>query len=158
MASDSKVEILAGRLRAANAMGRSDSLKKLFDFLVARSADAAAPKELEVASAIFGASANFDASQDASVRVYIHRLRQKLDEYYQGAGRNEPERLLIPKGVGYRILAAPAALQATPAASAPAGIRRPALRPLGNRRRHRACAVRQHRCLDLVPQPSRTVR
>ncbi len=39
------------------------------------------------------------------VRVYIHRLRQKLDEYYDNAGQDQTERLLIPKGVGYRILA-----------------------------------------------------
>ncbi len=71
MAVDSNVEILAERLRTANAMGRSESLKKLFEFLVARSADPAAPKEMEVATAIFGAGANFDTSQDAS-RPRVH--------------------------------------------------------------------------------------
>jgi hypothetical protein len=103
MASDKKVEDLAERLRAAAIMGRSDALKQLFEFLVARSADPAAPKEVEIAAAIFGAGAGFDGSQDASVRVYIHRLRQKLDAYYSGPGRQEPDRLTIPKGIGYRI-------------------------------------------------------
>ena len=104
MASSSKVDELAGRLRAAQAMGRSEITKLLFEFLVARSADAAAPKEIEIARAIFGAAGNFDGSQDASVRVYIHRLRQKLDDYYSGAGKSESERLIIPKGVGYRVM------------------------------------------------------
>ncbi len=119
MATNSNVEILAGRFRAANVMGRSEALRKLLDFLVARSGDSNAPKELEVAAAIFGAGANFDTSQDASVRVYIHRLRQKLDEYYAGAGQNESERLTIPKGVGYRIIAEPLVPLAKPVQAAP---------------------------------------
>jgi len=114
MASSSKVDELAGRLRGAQAMGRSESLKLLFEFLVARSADAAAPKEIEIAEAIFGAAINFDGSQDASVRVYIHRLRQKLDDYYSGPGRSEAERLIIPKGVGYRVM-----VESRPSATAP---------------------------------------
>jgi hypothetical protein len=116
MGAYARVELLAGRLRAANALGRSESLRHLFDFLVSRSGDPATPKETEVAAAIFGAGADFDASQDASVRVYIHRLRQKLDDYYGGAGRQEPERLSIPKGVGYRLVAEP---QGTPLPVAP---------------------------------------
>jgi hypothetical protein len=107
MVAYAQVEILAGRLRAANALGRSESLRQLFDFLVSRSGDPATPKETEVAVAIFGKGADFDTSQDASVRVYVHRLRQKLDDYYKGAGRREAERLAIPKGIGYRLIAEP---------------------------------------------------
>jgi hypothetical protein len=119
MASNSKVDELAGRLREAQAMGRSESLKLLFEFLVARSANTVAPKEVEIAAAIFGAASNFDGSQDASVRVYIHRLRQKLDDYYSGPGRGEAERLIIPKGVGYRVMVETRP-SATPGVAAPA--------------------------------------
>lgn len=114
MDGEEKVEILAARLRATNVLGRSEALKKLFDFLVEHSAKATAPKEIEVAAAIFGAAANFDVSQDASVRVYIHRLRQKLDEYYDGPGRGETSRLSIPKGTGYRLAVEPRTAQAEP--------------------------------------------
>ncbi len=107
MSGNEKIEILAKRLRDANVLGRSEPLKKLFEFLVARAADATAPKELEIADVIFDPAANFDATQDASVRVYMHRLRQKLDGYYKGPGRGESERLSIPKGSGYRLIAVP---------------------------------------------------
>src|SRR5262245_38236715 len=120
--ADAKVEVLAARLRATNLLGRSEALKKLFDFLVQRSGDATAPKELEVAAAIFGAAADFDVSQDASVRVYIHRLRQKLDEYYAGPGKDEAERLSIPKGMGYRILVEPMGAQDELTAETPGSV------------------------------------
>src|ERR1700722_12606664 len=123
MASSSKVDELAGRFREAQAMGRSESLKLLFEFLVARSADAAAPKEIEIAGAIFGAADNFDGSQDASVRVYIHRLRQKLDDYYSGPGLSEAERLIIPKGVGYRVMVESRPSLAVPDVAAPSARR-----------------------------------
>jgi hypothetical protein len=105
MSGDSKVEALAKGVRASGVLGRSEPLRRLFDFLVARSADPLPPKEGEVAAEIMGAGPDFDASQNASVRVYVHRLRQKLDEYYDGPGAAEPERLALPKGGGYRLVA-----------------------------------------------------
>ena len=59
-----------------------------------------------MAAAVFGRSSAFDGSQDASVRVAVHRLRRKLDEFYSGPGRDEPVRLSIPKGE-YRMIAEP---------------------------------------------------
>lgn len=103
MAADQKIQSKAEEFRAANALGRSGTLRRLFDFLVEHSGDAVAPKEVEIATVLFGSGGDFDVSQDASVRVYIHRLRQKLDEYYRDAGRTGSERLAIPKGVGYRL-------------------------------------------------------
>lgn len=79
---------------ASGALGRSDALRRLFVFLLERSQSGAAPKEAEVAHAVFGNT----AAQDASARVYIHRLRQKLAEHYAGAGSGEPVRIEIPKG------------------------------------------------------------
>jgi hypothetical protein len=35
---------------------------------------------------------------DASVRVYAHRLRKKIDDFYAGEGASEPWRLTFPKG------------------------------------------------------------
>ena len=59
------------------------------------------PKELEIADEVFGRSAE-SINQDASVRVHIHRLRRKLDDYYRGAGAGQPVRLVIPKA-DYRL-------------------------------------------------------
>jgi hypothetical protein len=110
---------LAQRLRARQALGRSDGLNRLFDYLVETSAKGARPKEFEVAAAVFGRSSAFDGAQDASVRVAVHRLRKKLDEFYAGDGRDEPVRLSVPKGE-YRVVA----VEVEPAAAAPAVRRR----------------------------------
>jgi hypothetical protein len=37
------------------------------------------------------------------VRVYVHKLRRKLEEYYSAAGHSDPFQLTIPKGA-YRIV------------------------------------------------------
>ena len=110
---------LAERLRARQGLGRSVGLNWLFDYLAARAAEGARPKEFEVAAAVFGRSSAFDGSQDASVRVAVHRLRRKLDDYYAGAGRDEPVRLMIPKGE-YRMVAQPRG-EAPPEAAVTAG-------------------------------------
>lgn len=97
---------LATRLRARQALGRSDGLNRLFDYLAACASAGTKPKEFEVAAAVFGRDSAFDGSQDASVRVAVHRLRRKLDEFYAGPGRDEVVRLSIPKGE-YRMVADP---------------------------------------------------
>ncbi|HTT01134.1 MAG TPA: hypothetical protein VMG11_03520 [Steroidobacteraceae bacterium] len=88
----------AERIRASGVLGRSHLTRRLFDFLVDCSLTGRAPKEIEVAIDVFGKDAAFDVSQDAMVRVYVHKLRRKLEEFYSGPGRDEPERLIIPKG------------------------------------------------------------
>jgi hypothetical protein len=102
------LDIQAERLRATDALGRSDTINRLFDFLLERSREGAAPKEIEVAEAVFGRRVSFDIAQDSTVRVNVHRLRKKLDDYYAGPGRGEPIRLAIPKGE-YRLVAGPGA-------------------------------------------------
>jgi hypothetical protein len=94
----------AARITASGALGRSAVLQKLFDFLLERSTAGAAPKEAEVAVTVFGDSLRPNAPQDASVRVSVHRLRQKLADYYDGPGREDLVRLEIPRGE-YRLVA-----------------------------------------------------
>jgi hypothetical protein len=91
----------ASRFRALlQQESRSASLSQLFDYLLERSADGRAPKEIEIAMAVFGKSATFDTSQDSMVRGHVHRLRQRLDSF--NAGKSGP-RLQIPKGE-YRLV------------------------------------------------------
>jgi hypothetical protein len=108
-----EVELLrahAERIRASGVLGRSRLTEKLFDYLVECSITGRAPKEIEVAVDVFGKNAEFDVSQDAMVRVYIHKLRRKLDEFYAAAGQRSAENISIPKGA-YRFT-----LESTPAA------------------------------------------
>ena len=103
MSDPESLQALAARIRATDALGRSQLIQKLFDFLIECSATGRAPKETEVAIEVFGKDMDFDVAQDAMVRVYVHKLRRKLEEYYSGAGRGEPNRLTIPKGA-YRFM------------------------------------------------------
>jgi hypothetical protein len=116
-----QIAALAGRLRARQALGRSEGLNRLFDYLAESAQAGTRPKEFEVAAAVFGRGASFDGAQDASVRVAVHRLRRKLDEFYSGPGADEAVRLAIPKGE-YRMVAEPR--PAGPAAAAPPRFRR----------------------------------
>ncbi len=103
----------AERLRAAMAFGRSRKLIGLFDYLVAQAKAGHQPKEVEIAMAVFHRSADFDAMQDASVRVYAHKLRRRLDEAYAAAPQGTL-RLVLPPGE-YRLgLTSIAADESTP--------------------------------------------
>ncbi len=95
----------ADRILASEALGRSQALEPLFRYLLACSLEGRTPKELEVADEVFGRSAG-SLDQDASIRVHIHRLRRKLDEYYAGPGGGEAERLIVPKA-DYRLTITP---------------------------------------------------
>jgi hypothetical protein len=108
----------AERIRTSGVLGRSPLMQKLFDFLIECSLAGRAPKEIEVAVDALGRGADFDVTQDAMVRVYVHKLRRKLDEYYTGPGAHEAQRLTLPKGE-YRFVLAPATEAELPATGAP---------------------------------------
>ena len=92
----------AALLRDAQALGRSPALERLFDFLLECSLAGRSPKEMEIADRVFARGVD-NTDQDASVRVYVHRLRRKLDDFYTGPGAGEAARLVIPKG-SYRLV------------------------------------------------------
>ena len=120
MSEAEELQAQADRLRASGALGRSAPIQKLFDYLLARSLQGEAPKEVEVAEAVFGRRGGFDISQDSTVRVYVHRLRRKLDDYANGPGRGEPIRLDIPKGE-YRLVGVAQGVVETQGAAPPGG-------------------------------------
>jgi hypothetical protein len=93
----------ADRIRAAQVLGRSELMQRLFDFLVACSLADKAPKEIEIAIDVFGKDTRFEVTRDAMVRVYMHKLRRKLEDYYAGLGSAETGRLTIPRGE-YRLV------------------------------------------------------
>jgi hypothetical protein len=98
----------AGLVSTSGVLGKPGALSRLFDFLLQRSLAGESPKEVEIALQVFGKSGNFDVSQDSVVRVYVHKLRRRLDEFYArptGAGNG---RIVIPKGE-YRLTIEPAA-------------------------------------------------
>lgn len=90
------------RVRESGVLGQSGRLVELFDFLAARSAEGRPPKEAEIALAVFGKSEGDAFRDDPVARVYIHRLRKRLDDFYLRNGTPAGVRLDIPKG-DYRI-------------------------------------------------------
>lgn len=84
------------RVRESGILGRSHGLARLFDHLADPARGGRTLREADVAQDVFGRE--LDLSGDASVRVYIHRLRKKLDDFYAGQGAAEPHRLVIPVG------------------------------------------------------------
>ncbi len=123
MTASEHLQTRAQRIREAGVLGRSELMQRLFDYLVDCSIADKAPKEVEIAIEVFGRNGGFEAAQDAMVRVYIHKLRRKLENYYAGAGRDEASRLMIPRGeyrlvfqesaVDVAINAAPPVIEAT---------------------------------------------
>jgi len=91
----------AQRFRSAlQRDSRSATLVRLFDYLLEQSAEARAPKEIEIALAVFGKDTSFDPAQDSLVRVQIHRLRSRLESFF---ARSSGPRLILPKGQ-YRVI------------------------------------------------------
>lgn len=84
------------RVRAAGVLGRSHGLARLFDYLADPAHAGRTLRETEVAQDVFGREV--DLAGDASVRVYVHRLRRKLEAFYAGPGADQPHRLVIPVG------------------------------------------------------------
>ena len=108
------------RIRASGVLGASGRLVELFEYLVARSGEERSPKEAEIALAVFG-KADADSMRDDPVaRVYIHRLRKRLDEFYLRNGLRDGMRLDIPKG-DYRIVCIDPSASRSPAAAVGGG-------------------------------------
>jgi hypothetical protein len=85
------------RLRRSGALGESGRLVELFDFLAARGAQAVPASQAEIAEAVFGQTET--SVDDATVRVYVHRLRKRLEEHYATDGRGpDAARLTVPTG------------------------------------------------------------
>ena len=85
------------RIISSGALGRSKYYGVLLRYLAAAAVKGEPPKEIELAIEVLGKEANFDVAIDSSVRVYIHQLRKKLDEYYRHS-LEQRYRLVIPKG------------------------------------------------------------
>ena len=86
------------QILTSNEFDNADTFKNLLTFLVESEIKNDVPKESEIAFSIFHKDSNYDPVTDATVRVYVHKLRLKLDSYYQNEGRFDKQKLTIPKG------------------------------------------------------------
>lgn len=119
--STSNVDLAAyraevARLQAAGVAGKGGRLAELFDYLAGRGPLAPSATQAEIAAEVFGQTET-DAD-DATVRVYVHRLRKKLDDHYRDR----------PPAPGATVLEIPAgiyALQVLPGEEPPAPLALP---------------------------------
>ncbi len=98
MKTEAQLRAQVDRVVDAGVLGRGTALEKLLIYLAERAYSGKPAKEIEVAMEVFGRNASFDVTQDAFVRVYMHKLRAKLEQYYQNEGSKEKVRLVVPKG------------------------------------------------------------
>jgi hypothetical protein len=96
MSDRDELQRQADQVRASGLLGKPGALSRLFDYLLERSLAADTPKEIEIALQVFGKSTSFDVSQDSVVRVYVHKLRRRLDDFYTRSPALT--RIVIPKG------------------------------------------------------------
>ena len=93
---------LVVRITQSPAFVRTEQLSKLLSH-VSRMAILERFDEIseqQIGVAIFGRSPDYDSSADSIVRSHATRLRQRLEQYFRGEGRQEPLRIEIPRG-GY---------------------------------------------------------
>ena len=84
----------------SQALHSSESLCKLLRYLAdhALQNPGSPVKEYQIATEVFGRTADFDSHLDSTVRVQAGRLRIKLAEYYASEGANDPVIVELPKG------------------------------------------------------------
>jgi hypothetical protein len=87
----------AERIQASGVLGES-RIRRLFDYFLESSLAGRSPKEIAIAMDVFGKGASFDVGNDALVRVYIHKLRKALDEFYSSSRNGDRAAIHIPRG------------------------------------------------------------
>ena len=94
---DSAFTAELARIRASGMLGEGGRLRELFDYLAARGPAAPSASQAEIADAVFGQPDT--QGDDATARVYIHRLRKRLADFYAGEGEVPGRtRLVLPAG------------------------------------------------------------
>ena len=116
------------RVLASGIFERSPGLAQLLNYVCGKyfQGTAGEIKEYNIAVEALGRPAGFDQKRDSIVRVQFHRLRDRLNEYYQGGEAPPAVRIEIPQGqyiphfVFAEGAATAAAISAPPAAAPPA--------------------------------------
>lgn len=88
------------RILQSRTLHSSQGLRRLLQFLADKSlcGEADQLKEYSIGIDAFGKPSTYDPRQDSTVRIQVGRLRQKLVEYYQTEGKDDPLILELPKG------------------------------------------------------------
>ncbi|MBV9082203.1 MAG: hypothetical protein JOZ62_05985 [Acidobacteriaceae bacterium] len=101
MTSESEtMQACVERILQSGTFRNAPSSRRLLKYLGDHSleGDAEQLKEYSIGVDAFGKAVGYDPRQDSTVRIQIGRLRQKLVEYYQSEGKDDPVVLDLPRG------------------------------------------------------------
>lgn len=96
MTNFQKIHLHLNKVLNSQCFSMSVVVKELFKYLVEKTIDGEAPKEMEILYEVFGNSQN--QTKEKNIRIYVHNLRKKLDEYYQKEGAGDEIIFALPKG------------------------------------------------------------
>ncbi len=99
-AERSAVSACLERILRSAPFAQSERLQRFLKFVVTETLAGHADrlKGYTIGVEVFDRDPSFDSAIDAIVRVEAARLRAKLREYYDAAGRDDPIRIELPKG------------------------------------------------------------
>ena len=85
---------------ASSAFRRSERHSQFLRYVCETSLDGDGDKlnEYLIAHEVFGRGADYSPGEDSVVRRQAHSLRQKLQDYYSGEGKDDPIRIDLPLG------------------------------------------------------------
>src|SRR6266853_3884826 len=94
------IRINLERALESSPFATADRLRRFLRYIVEKSLSGQpeALREYSIGLEVYGRKPDFDPRVDAIVRVEASRLRSKLREYYDAAGRRDPIRIELPKG------------------------------------------------------------
>ncbi|MEZ5447309.1 MAG: adenylate/guanylate cyclase domain-containing protein [Gammaproteobacteria bacterium] len=129
-AERSQIDACLAKILASPQFAQSERQRRFLRYIVTEALAGRTDrlKGYSIGVEVFDRDRDFDPAVDAIVRVEAARLRAKLREYYEGAGRGDPVRFDLPKGAytpEFQRNAAPASAAAERQAAA-ADAQRPA--------------------------------
>jgi hypothetical protein len=88
------------RLLASETLRASESLRRLLGYLgqAYLAGTSKQLKEYSIGRDAMGKPEDYDPRVDASVRVQVGKLRQRIEQYYREEGTSAPARITLPKG------------------------------------------------------------
>ncbi len=86
------------RLEKSEVFSDHKLMIKILNYLVTAERDDIALKSTTIALEVLGDEKEFYSSQDAFIRAQIFRLRKKLELFYLTEGKEEKNKIAIPKG------------------------------------------------------------
>lgn len=98
--ADETVRAELDAILRSQTFSRSERLSHFLRFIceAALNGESSKLNEYLIAHEVFGRGENYSPGEDSVVRRQAYSLRQKLQEYFENEGRNDPVRIVLPTG------------------------------------------------------------